>query len=688
MKKNSVELSPQFRQQATKAVAAIILFLITYLLILGLAVGLTITSVYLGIALMTNVISIFTIGIGLGLCSFGILILIFLVKFLFKTNTVDRSHLIEITKSEEPALFNMIEEVARDVGTSAPKKVYLSADVNASVFYNSSFWSMFFPIRKNLQVGLGLINVTSNEELKAILAHEFGHFSQKTMKVGSYVYNVNHVIHNMLHDNDGYDHIIQGWAEISGFFAIFASLAIYIIRAIQWILIKVYAVVNKSYMALSREMEFQADEIAAHVTGYIPLKESLLRLDIAQYSFNNLLEYYDGKISDKIISANIYPEHGFIMNFLAKESQIELQNNLPNILPKHLQQFDKSKLEIKDQWASHPSTIDRIARLEQTGLDQTPPAFQSAHTLLQDSLARQRQFTEKIFSAVSFEISPKAQSFSDFSQDYKQEYLAFRFDSRYADYYDNKEPLKLDIERLLTASTTYTLTDLFNTEKTNLVYESIALQKDLITIKQIAKKEIPIKTFDYDGIKYNRKQSNHLTPILTQKIEAIQQLLQEHDEHIFLFFIQLERQHHKIPLLQKMYQEFQSESTIEKERKNAFIEVESRTEFIGQNLELYEIENKFKVLIPKENAWKKQIKGLLEEPLLQESITPEIREGFEKYLAEQLQYIGKTRYYENNLQILFGALHAFSFLMGRLHFLKKKALLDYQISLLEIPSTQ
>ena len=283
-----MELSPQFKQQATKAVAAIILFLITYLLILGLAVGLTITSVYLGIALMTNVISIFTIGIGLGLCSLGILILIFLVKFLFKTNTVDRSHLIEITKSEEPALFNMIEEVARDVGTSAPKKVYLSADVNASVFYNSSFWSMFFPIRKNLQIGLGLINVTSDEELKAILAHEFGHFSQKTMKVGSYVYNVNHVIHNMLHDNDGYDHIIQSWAEISGFFAIFASLAIYIIRAIQWILIKVYTVVNKSYMALSREMEFQADEIAAHVTGYIPLKESLLRLDIAQYSFNKL----------------------------------------------------------------------------------------------------------------------------------------------------------------------------------------------------------------------------------------------------------------------------------------------------------------------------------------------------------------------------------------------------------------
>lgn len=683
MKKNSVELSPQFKNQATKAVAAIILFLATYLIILGLAVGLTFISVYFGIALMTNVISVVTIGLGLGLCSLGILILIFLVKFLFKKNKVDRSHLIEINAQEEPALMAMITAVAQEVGTSAPKKVYLSADVNASVFYDSSFWSMFFPIRKNLQIGLGLINATSTEELKAILAHEFGHFSQKTMKVGSYVYNVNHVIHNMLHDNDGYDNIISGWAEISGFFAIFASIAIYIIRAIQWILIKVYGVVNKSYMALSREMEFQADEIAANVTGYIPLKESLLRLDIAQYAFNTLLEYYDTKVSDKVISKNIYPEHGFLMNFLAKENHIGLKNNLPHIQPQHLNQFDKSRLEIKNQWASHPSTTDRIARLEQTGLDSTPPDFELATVLLQDAAARQEQFTTRIFGQVQFETPPTAHALEDFQTDYVEDYLSGRFDNRYQDYYDNKDPQEMEVDSLYTQSTDKTFEELFNAEKTSLVYESIGLQKDLQTIEQIAKKEIPVKTFDYDGIKYKRKESKKLIPILQQKVKDIQQVLQQHDEQIFIFFAQLERQKSVEPQLKERYKAILVEDEVDEKRKATFLEVESRVGFIGQELELYEIENKFKVLYPREKAWKEQIKGLLQEPLLVDSISTEIREGFEQYLAEDLKYIGRSRYYENNLKLLFGSLQAFPFLIGRLHFLKKKALLEYQVSLLD-----
>ena len=47
------------------------------------------------------------------------------------------------------------------------------------------------------------------QEFKAILAHEFGHFSQRSMKVGSYVYYVNQVIFNMLYDNDSFDKMIQ-----------------------------------------------------------------------------------------------------------------------------------------------------------------------------------------------------------------------------------------------------------------------------------------------------------------------------------------------------------------------------------------------------------------------------------------------------------------------------------------------
>ncbi len=138
----------------------------------------------------------------------------FLFKFLFKQHKTDLSHLTEVTRIEEPAIFQMIEAIVKKLGTGFPKRVYFSASVNASVFYDSGFWSMFLPVRKNLEIGVGLINSVTEQELKAILSHEFGHFSQRSMKVGSYVYQVNKVIFNLLYDNESFDKTAENWSRI------------------------------------------------------------------------------------------------------------------------------------------------------------------------------------------------------------------------------------------------------------------------------------------------------------------------------------------------------------------------------------------------------------------------------------------------------------------------------------------
>lgn len=142
---------------------------------------------------------------------------------------------------------------------------------------------------------MGLVNTVTESELKAILAHAFGHFSQKTMKLGSYVYNVNQVIFNLLYENESYEKIIQRWADVSGYFSVFVVLAVKISEGIKWVLRKLYAVVNKNYMGLSREMEFHADEIAASVTGFEHLKSSLLRMTLAEHSFNRVLTFMRAK---------------------------------------------------------------------------------------------------------------------------------------------------------------------------------------------------------------------------------------------------------------------------------------------------------------------------------------------------------------------------------------------------------
>lgn len=142
---------------------------------------------------------------------------------------------------------------------------------------------------------MGLINTQTEQEFKAIISHEFGHFSQKTMKVGSYVYNVNHIISNMLFENEGFGNMSQKIASYRymGFFVVIAH---YIIKGIQWILVQLYKVVNLNYLALSRELEFQADEIAANIVGAKAVETSLLRLNLADIAMHGVLNFYGGKI--------------------------------------------------------------------------------------------------------------------------------------------------------------------------------------------------------------------------------------------------------------------------------------------------------------------------------------------------------------------------------------------------------
>ena len=308
----NIEVSSNFKKMTTKAIISIAVFLIVYILLLLLGVSLTVLCVFLGVKIIIAKPIFFTIALGIGLASFGFFILGFLFKFIFKKHKIDRSHLTEITEETEPKLFKFIKDIVVEIDTDFPKKIYLSNDVNASVFYDSSFWSMFFPIKKNLQIGLGLVNTSTEQEFKAIMAHEFGHFSQKSMKVGSYVYNVNQVIFNMLYDNESFDKMIQQWANISGYFSIFVIIAVKIIEGIQWILKKMYEFININYLALSREMEFHADEVAANVAGYLPLKESLLRMDLADHSYNSVISFYENKLTENVKSSNLYKEQNFV----------------------------------------------------------------------------------------------------------------------------------------------------------------------------------------------------------------------------------------------------------------------------------------------------------------------------------------------------------------------------------------
>lgn len=683
MIKREIQLTREFKIQAAKSILAIIFFIFTYLVILILAFLLTGLCVVGGLALFATKPMFITLAFGLGLASFGILILIFLLKFIFKSHKTDRSHLLEVTENQEPELFGLIREIANEVGTSFPKKVYISSEVNASVFYDSSFWSMFLPVKKNLLIGLGLVNTITKEELKAILSHEFGHFSQKTMKVGSYVYNVNQVIFNMLFDNESYEELVKKWANMSGYFSLFVVLAGKINKGIQWILKKTYIVVNKNYLGLSREMEFHADEIAASVTGYEPLKKSLLRMGLADTSFNNVLNFYNSKISDNIKSVNVFHDQSAVINFIADINGLTLTNQLPDIKLEEQNKYNKSRLVIKDQWSSHPTTEERINRLIKTGFSTTNTSDSLANSIFTDITKLQKQISDKLFETVSYEGEIKEIASTSFLDEFKNDTLINSFSDIYNGYYDNKNPQIFDLSNGESNNGILTMYELFSDEKVDLVYTAFALQNDIETLKSISNKELLVKTFDYNGIKYKSKKSGKLIEELMPELEKLNELIKLNDYKIYEFFKSKEQQQNKPDTLEKLYIEFFEFDKNFDSKYGIYTNLINRLQFVSLTTPFDKIKSNFKEIEPDEALLKSELNRLLSDSLLKDEITVELKEKLAQFSSAKLDYFGGVSYDEENLDLLFSAINTYAYLLSRKYFIMKRNLLSYQEELIK-----
>ncbi|MEQ9323471.1 MAG: M48 family metallopeptidase, partial [Polyangiaceae bacterium] len=206
---------------------------------------------------------------------------IFLVKGLFFVKRGQLEGLTEITREEQPRLVAFLERIAAETGAPKPHRVFLSSRVNAGVFYDISLLNLLLPTRKNLEIGLGLVNVLSVSELKAVLAHEFGHFAQRTMAVGRWVSISQQVAAAIIANRDALDRLLMFISSIDIRIAWIGWIMRVIVWAIRAVLETAFGLVVIAERALSKEMEFNADLVSVSVCGSDALVHALHKLQAA-----------------------------------------------------------------------------------------------------------------------------------------------------------------------------------------------------------------------------------------------------------------------------------------------------------------------------------------------------------------------------------------------------------------------
>lgn len=340
------KLTSSYNLRASLAVASVALF---FLLYFSLIVGLIYLTNY---SMYTDELNDNTFWrVIIVVCS--ILLLIFSLKFLIKLRNVKPTNRIKLLENEQPEIWSFVLKICEETGAPIPKSIFVDPDVNAYVAYSNSWLSLIFPVRKELTIGLGLIDCTNLTEFKAILSHEFGHFSQRSMKIGSYIITANTIIHDMIYTRDKFDEILAHWRSIDFRLSAPAWIIMPLIWAIRELLKLFYQLLNLMYSSLSREMEFNADKVAVSTTGSLAIVSALWKLDSGFEIWNNTINNVYLASQKQMHVQNLYSH-----NQKAWQRNVKMLNNRYEELKKDAAgnkiYFTSSENSKAHMYASHP----------------------------------------------------------------------------------------------------------------------------------------------------------------------------------------------------------------------------------------------------------------------------------------------------------------------------------------------
>ena len=192
----------------------------------------------------------------------------------FRFNASLSSSFKPISEGDFPALFAIIREVTDNLDLLPVRTVYLSPDATAAVFIQPQLRNILFEPRKDLVFGLGFLTQMDDDEIRAMLYHEFGHFAQSEMKSSMSVYTVGQFSRSFVSIKDpvATDDTWKLQTKLQVLF--FTYFAIWSCNRI-----------NRLYSKLSKQMEYDADDVAVKYVGSDTLQRALLHAACIRYNY-------------------------------------------------------------------------------------------------------------------------------------------------------------------------------------------------------------------------------------------------------------------------------------------------------------------------------------------------------------------------------------------------------------------
>jgi len=221
--------------------------------------------------------------------------------FRFKAKLPSNFH--PIRAQEYPALFAIINEVTDNLYLSPIERVYISPDATAAVFIQPQLRNLLFEPKRNLVIGMGFLTQMDDDEIRAVLYHEFGHYVQTEMKSSLSVYTVGQFSQSFVSIKEMKKE--STWQQqLKVQLLLFTYFTIWFCNRI-----------NKAYSQLAKQMEYDADDVAVKYVGAPTLQRALLHAACIRYNYEVLQWGLQQLQPQNIQVDNIYLALHFIGNY-------------------------------------------------------------------------------------------------------------------------------------------------------------------------------------------------------------------------------------------------------------------------------------------------------------------------------------------------------------------------------------
>ncbi|HMS53947.1 MAG TPA: M48 family metallopeptidase [Fimbriimonadaceae bacterium] len=235
-----------------------------------------------------------------------------------------------LKREDAPGLWSEVDRLAADAGAPPTDEIVMDMDVNAAAYQMPKPLTPW-RVKNFLILGLPLMCAATPQEMRSVIAHEFGHFAGEHGKFGGKVYRLGRTF----------------WA-LQTYFAEVGGVLVYLYRQFYTWFQPRFAAMTFS---MNRHQEYEADAAAKRLVGEGPSADLLIKIGVLAEAYSKIMGDFG-----KLANTSMAPP---------PEAVRGARSGLSQPVPKEtLEKSIRARLALPTTYDdTHPSLSDRLTGL-------------------------------------------------------------------------------------------------------------------------------------------------------------------------------------------------------------------------------------------------------------------------------------------------------------------------------------